>query len=114
MNDDHKTKRILVFAPLAILGIALFIFIGGSIVMALWNSLLPPLFGLPVISFWQALGILLLCRILFGGFGMGGGGGSHARSHRAGDRIADRVAERVSERLENMTPEERERLRQRM
>lgn len=112
MNDDHKTKRILVFAPLAILGIALFIFIGGSIVMGLWNALLPPLFGLPAISFWQALGILLLCRILFGGFGMGGG--SHSRSRHARDRIADRVAERVAERLENMTSEERERLRQRM
>ena len=112
MNDDHKTKRVLLFAPLAILGMALFIFVGGSIVMGLWNALLPALFGLPAISFWQALGILLLCRILFGGFGMGGG--SHSRSRRARDRIADRVAERVAERLENMTPEERERLRQRM
>jgi hypothetical protein len=115
MKDDHnKSKKLLLFAPLGILGIALFIFLGGWIVMSLWNALLPPLFGLSAISFWQALGILLLCRILFGGFGMSGRRGSHSRSRHASDRIADRVAERVSERLENMTPEERERLRQRM
>jgi hypothetical protein len=37
--------------------------------MHLWNWLLPPLFGWRQITFWQALGILALCRILFGGFG---------------------------------------------
>ena len=55
-------------APLAILGMLLFIAIGGEIVMQLWNWLLPPLFGWRQITFWQALGLLALCRILFGGF----------------------------------------------
>ena len=59
-------------APLAILGILLFIFIGGEVVLQLWNWLLPPLFGWRQITFWQALGILALCRILFGGFGRHG------------------------------------------
>lgn len=113
MNDDHKTRKILIFGPLAMLGIVLFIIIGGSIVMGLWNALLPALFGLPAISFWQALGVLLLCRILFGGFGMSGRR-SHSSSRHARDHIADRVADRVAERLDNLTPEERERLRQRM
>ena len=54
-------------APLAILGILGFIFIGGTIVMHLWNWLLPELFGWPQLGFWQALGFLALCRILFGG-----------------------------------------------
>jgi RNA polymerase sigma factor (sigma-70 family) len=52
---------------------------GGTIVRLLWNWLLPPLFGWPEVTFWQALGLLALCRILFGGFG------GH-RSHRSGIR----------------------------
>src|SRR5260221_4055495 len=62
--------RWLLLAPLAILGIAVFITAGGLVVRSLWNWLLPPMFGLHVITFWQALGILTLSRILFGGFGL--------------------------------------------
>lgn len=43
----------------------------SAVVMLLWNWLMPLLFGLVVISFWQALGLLVLCRILFGSFGGG-------------------------------------------
>ena len=75
--------------------------------------MLPPLFGVRQITFWQALGIQVLCRILFGGFGFHGSQRSHSR-RRAGNRIADRIAERVAERCENMTPEELERFRQRL
>ncbi len=110
LKDLSKLTKLIVIAPLAILGMALFVFIGGQIVLHLWNWLLPPLFGFREITFWQALGILVLSRILFGGFGMHGGCG---RGHRRGF-IADRVADRVAERCENMTPEERERLRQRV
>lgn len=85
-------------APLAILGIVLFTFIGGTAVKLLWNWLLPPLFDLPAVTFWQALGLLALCRILFGGFGRHGG-------YRSGFR------RRMAERWEQMTPEERERFR---
>lgn len=92
-------KRLLWMAPLAIIGMVVFTAIGGTVVMLLWNWLLPTLFGLPAISFWQALGLLALCRILFGGFGFGGG------SRRAYRR-------RMAERWEQMTPEERERFRQ--
>lgn len=74
--------------PLAILGILLVIAIGGGVVMLLWNWLVPPLFGWPQVTFWQAFGLLALCRILFGGSGMKGS----YRSHH--------------------TPEERERMRQ--
>jgi hypothetical protein len=88
-------------APLAILGILLFIAIGGELVMRLWNWLLPSLFGWHQITFWQAIGILALCRILFGGFGRHGSGRSTLRR-------------RMAERRERMTPEERERFRQGM
>jgi hypothetical protein len=49
----------------------------GTITMWLWNALLPPLFGLPVLSWLQAAGLLVLCRVLFGGItgGLRGDGG---------------------------------------
>jgi uncharacterized membrane protein len=77
-------------APLAILAMLLFAFIGGEVVKQLWNWLLPPLFGWRQVTFWQAFGLLVLCRILFGGHGF-------CRSNSA-----------------RRTPEERERLRQRL
>ncbi|MGH9743695.1 MAG: hypothetical protein ACRD51_15225 [Candidatus Acidiferrum sp.] len=96
-----KLKKMIWIAPLAILAIVLFIFLGGEIVMRLWNWLLPTLFGWHLINFWQALGLLALCRILFGGFGHHGGGRSKFRR-------------RLGEHWEKMTPEERERFRQGM
>lgn len=94
-------RKWIFLAPLAILGLLLFIAIGGEVVQQLWNWLLPPLFGWRQITFWQALGLLALCRILFGGFG---GHGVHR----------SRFRHRMAERWAHMTPEERERFRQRM
>jgi hypothetical protein len=107
-----RTKWILL-APLVILAMLLFVFIGGEVVQHLWNWLLPPLFGFREITFWQALGILLLSRILFGGFGFRGSRRSHFRG-RLADRVAERMADRMGDRWDAMTPEERERFRQRM
>ena len=86
--------------PLAIIAIPLFLFIGGEVVKLLWNWLLPPLFGWRMLTFWQALGLLALCRILFGGLGHGGPG------HRGGRRF--------SRGCRNMSPEEREKFRRAM
>jgi hypothetical protein len=70
--------------------------VGGAAVMLLWNWLTPVLFGWKTINFLQALGLLVLSRILFGGFrGRGGHGGRH----------------HLAERLEAMTPEEREKFK---
>ena len=93
-------KKLIFIAPLAILGILLVVFIGGEIVKLLWNWLLPPLFGWHELTFWQALGLLALCRILFGHHGV-------SRSSMRG-----RMEERMAERMAVMTPEERERFRQ--
>ena len=108
-------RRKWMIIPLAIVAIPLFAFIGGESVKLLWNWLLPPLFGWRQITFWQALGLLALCRILVGGFGVRSGGGPkmHFRG-RVADRVADRMADRVGERWDSMTPEERERFRQRL
>jgi len=102
-------KKLIWIAPLAIVGIVALIAIGGEIVLLLWNWLLPALFGWRQITFWQAIGILALCRILFGGFG---GHGSARSSMRR--RMTDRMADRMADRWERMTPEERERFRERM
>lgn len=71
----------------------------GFIVMGLWNVLLPTILGVKAISFWQALGLLLLSKILFGGFGgkrWGGGPG---------------WKEKMKQRCNNMTPDEREKFK---
>ncbi|HEV1995281.1 MAG TPA: hypothetical protein VGR03_13205 [Candidatus Acidoferrum sp.] len=104
-----RLKRLIFIAPLAIVGMLLFIAIGGEIVLQLWNWLLPSLFGGRQITFWQALGILALCRILFGGSGWHGSVRSNLRR-----RMEERCKNRMEERCEHMTPEERERFRQRM
>ena len=89
-----KRKWIFFVAPPALVVV---IAIFGEVVMHLWNWLAPAIFGLHIITFWQALGLLVLCRILFGGFG------------HHGDRSRGR--HRCAERWERMTPEERERFR---
>lgn len=93
--------RWLWIAPLALVGFAAFVALGGWVVMLLWNWLTPPLFGWHAITFWQSLGLLALARILFGGLGLHG----PARSN---------IRRRMAERMDAMTPEERERFRQRM
>jgi hypothetical protein len=99
-EETGMRKKWFIFAPLAIIGFALFIAVGGQLVHLLWNWLLPPIFGWRQITFWQALGLLALCRILFGGLGSHG-----PRSH---------MRNRMRGRWNNMTPEEREQCRQRM
>jgi len=76
----------------------------GAVVMGLWNWLLPGLFGWRAIDFWQALGLLVLGRLLFGGWGRGHHGHRHHMHWRA----------RMAERWEGMSDEERERFRQGM
>lgn len=105
LRNMTRTQKMIFMAPLAGLGMALVIFIGGEVVMHLWNWNLPPLFGWRQITFWQALGLFALCRILFGGSGPLG----HGRSN-----IRRRMRERMAARWEHMTPEERERFRQGM
>jgi len=90
---SRKLKRLMIIAPLAILGMVVFAFIGGEVVMQLWNWLLPPLFGWREVTFWQALGILALCRILFGGHGLCRSN-SHSRTPEERERFRQRIRER--------------------
>jgi hypothetical protein len=98
-----NSHRILKGIGIGILAVALF-FALGYVVMALWNWLMPPIFGLHTITYWQAYGLLILSKILFGGLRGGGGG---RRCHGRND-----WRERMAERWEKMTPEEREKFSQ--
>lgn len=80
------------FAPIILLALAAF----GWVTMLLWNALLPMLFHFPVITFWQAAGLLVLLRLLFGG------GNHHRGWHR------HHWDSNMREKWRNMTPEERE------
>jgi len=92
-------KRGLRIAGMVILGIVA-VAVFGFLTMSLWNWLVPAVFGGHAITYWQALGVLVLSRILFGGFRRPGPGGHWRRRMRA--------------RWEKMTPEEREKFLQGM
>ncbi len=74
--------------------LVLIIFAGiSALVMVLWNLLMPALFNLPELRFWQAVGLLLLTRLLFG-FGQHHHPFNHKRTS-------------IREKISGMTPEER-------
>lgn len=89
-----RAARVLKFVALGVLAATVFTFV----VRGLWNWLMPDLFGWHMITFWQALGILVLSKILFGGFRRPGPG-----RYWQG---------RMMERWEKMTPEERTKFRE--
>ncbi len=92
-----RANRVVRIMVMMLMGVV-FIALGGYVVMRLWNWLLPSLFAWHMITFWQALGLLLLCRILF--VRIGSSGMARANFRR-----------RLKERWGHMTPEERERFR---
>lgn len=88
--------------------ILLVVLFGGLmsyVVMMLWNWLMPMLFGAGLINFKEALGILVLSKILFG-FGRGWGG-----HHCGGHHGHSYWKTKMEDKLQHMTPEERERFR---
>ncbi len=95
---SHYILRGLKFVLFAVLFVAV-LFVLGFVGMGLWNWLMPALFGWKSIGYWQALGLIILSKILFGGFGGSGGRGGYRRH-------------RMTERWKQMTPEEREKFRQ--
>ncbi len=90
-----KGTKIILFVALACV-------VFGFVVRGLWNALIPPVFGGHTITFWQALGLLVLSKILFGGF------------HRPFGGRGGRWKRRMQERMEHMTPEQREQFRRGM
>lgn len=97
-------KRGMWIAKFMVLGIVMLVVI-GLVTQLLWNWLVPVLFRGPEITYWQALGLLVLSKILFGGFGRGGG-----RWQRWGGRHNQQWAER----WHAMSSEDKERFKQKM
>ena len=90
----HRFKVMMIFFFLGV--VALF----ALAVFGLWNAILPAVLGVKAITYWQALGILVLTKILFGGF-----------PRRGHDHFAHFM---MRKRWEKMTPEQREELRESM
>ena len=84
---------------------ALFLAAVGFVVMWLWNTLVPPIFSGPELTFWQALGLLALTRILVGGtFGRGRHKGHWKQKWNKGGHM---WKDRLRRKVEKMNPEER-------
>ena len=96
-NRNRKKFLLIPFGAVAILALV------SYIVMQLWNNLLPDILHVSVINFWQAMGIFVLSKILFG-FGRGGRGGA---PWMRGKRM-------MEEKFSNLSPEDRERFRDQM
>lgn len=95
-------QKHLIFIPICFVTIAALL---SYAVMLLWNWLMPDIFGLTEITYWQAVGLLVLCKILFGGLGNGGHHGHHGHHGMChGDK------NKIRERWEKATPEEREKM----
>ena len=92
------TKKRFLLIPLAII---VFSLLGGLAVMLLWNAILPSLVGVGLLTFPKAIGLLVLCKILFGGFG--------GHSKRFGKRQFGNPF--WKQKMMNMTEEEKEKFR---
>jgi Ca2+/H+ antiporter, TMEM165/GDT1 family len=97
MRRGFWARKILMGIVLAAAAVLLF----GLIVMNLWNAILPAVIHVSAITFWQAVGLLLLSKILFGGF-RGGWGGGRGRQWK----------ERMNDKWQKMSPEERDQFKQ--
>jgi len=104
MRHEYGRRKGGQIAKFIVLGVV-FIAAVGFATMYLWNLLIPELFHGPIISFWQALGLLLLGKLLFGWH-------SH---HNAWNDKWSRGREwkaRLKEKMAHMTPEEQDRMRE--
>lgn len=99
-----KNKR-----KMRVLGPVIFLAIfaaAAAAVMLLWNWLVPSVIGWAAIGYWQAAGLLLLCKLLFGGFCKGGPGRFHGR-HPHMHHLTHEQKMRMREQVKGMSPAER-------
>lgn len=76
----------------------------GFVIMLLWNWLMPELFGLTEISYWQAVGLLILSKILFGG-------GWSKKQH---PRHSNYWKKRFMSKWDNMCEEDRDKIKEKL
>jgi hypothetical protein len=95
MRRRFRGPKIIAIIFFALLALTL---VSGA-VMLLWNNILVQVMHVSIITFWQAMGILVLSKLLFGGF-------------RGGHWGRNRWKEKMNERWEKMTPEDREKFKE--
>ena len=102
--QPHKSvPAIIGFSILGVVVAAAMALLFGFIVMWLWNWLMPELFGLSVITFWQAWGLVVLSHILFKSFPHG-----QHHSHHHDDEWKEKFRERFSKKCGHYDPAEAE------
>lgn len=69
ITKKPKWFQIITFAVLSLIAITVMGILFGFVIMLLWNALMPQIFNLPEISYWQGIGLFILGRILLGGIG---------------------------------------------
>jgi len=94
MRRRFNERKLFLIIPFALMGIAAF----TGIVMFLWNNVLAVVLHVSAITLWQSLGILVLSKILFGGF-------------RGGHWGRQQWKNKMIQRWDAMTPEEKEKFR---
>ena len=94
----HIVKKVIGGIFLGTLAVLVF----GFGTMYLWNWLVPALFAGPLIGFWQAIGLVVLSKILFGGMRFRRRGGWGHRGHY------------WKQNWENMTEDERQKMRDKL
>jgi hypothetical protein len=104
-EERNIPQKVLTVIGFIILGVGL-MFLFGWVVMLLWNWLMPEIFGLKTLTYWQAWGVLALSCILFGRIG---GGGKGSRSDRKRKRkLRSYIREHIEEEIEKKAKAARE------
>lgn len=103
--------------------IAVILFVSSAAVMFLWNALLPEILGISTITYWQAMGIMVLCKILFGSFHNRFSHSNYNRQYNRRKELAEiwtrmtpdqkqRMKQELNKEWKNLTPEQRQRKKQ--
>jgi hypothetical protein len=90
-SSARKAGRVCGMVGIGLAFAFLFALVFGFLVKWLWNWIIPDIFGLGTITYWQAFGMLILAKILFGGFGRHGHSRSHPKTGYYHDRFHGRT-----------------------
>ena len=87
-NPVMKGFKIAGMVVFGIIAAAIFALVFGYFVMLLWNWLMPLIFGITAITYWQAFGVVILAKLIFGAVGRGGRphGPSHWKKRNPSDK----------------------------
>ena len=96
-SEDPKlltAQRVVFWAVIGLAGVAVFGMLFGLIIQFLWNATVAEMFGIAQMSFWQAVGVFILAKILFG---FGGGSSGSSRSGKSAKRRSKKTGDRADE-----------------